>query len=136
VTSCVRNHVPPTPITSGLVSRGALGRKVSDEFTVPLYRVHHRDLHRGGEEIGEQARSIWRFEVVLTDKPGGTRIVWRFSPHGTSSEHAAGSALSHGGGDLPRDRDRPRLAAAPARFSIQMKTGGHRRDRRQPRLQN
>ena len=28
----------------------ALGRKVSDEFTVPLCRVHHRDLHRGGEE--------------------------------------------------------------------------------------
>jgi hypothetical protein len=24
----------------------ALGRKVSDEFTVPLCRVHHRDLHR------------------------------------------------------------------------------------------
>jgi hypothetical protein len=28
----------------------ALGRKVSDEFTVPLCRVHHRDLHRGGDE--------------------------------------------------------------------------------------
>jgi hypothetical protein len=28
----------------------ALGRKVSDEFTVPLCRVHHRDLHRGNDE--------------------------------------------------------------------------------------
>jgi hypothetical protein len=28
----------------------ALGSKVSDEFTVPLCRVHHRDLHRGGDE--------------------------------------------------------------------------------------
>ena len=28
----------------------ALGRKVSDEFTVPLCRGHHRDLHRGGDE--------------------------------------------------------------------------------------
>jgi hypothetical protein len=28
----------------------ALGRKVSDEFTVPLCRVHHRDLHRGSDE--------------------------------------------------------------------------------------
>jgi hypothetical protein len=28
----------------------ALGRKVSDEFTVPLCRVHHRDLHRCGNE--------------------------------------------------------------------------------------
>jgi hypothetical protein len=28
----------------------ALGRKVSDEFTVPLCRVHHRDNHRFGDE--------------------------------------------------------------------------------------
>jgi hypothetical protein len=28
----------------------ALGRKVSDEFTVPLCRSHHRDLHRSGRE--------------------------------------------------------------------------------------
>jgi hypothetical protein len=28
----------------------ALGRKVSDEFTVPLCRVHHRELHRVGDE--------------------------------------------------------------------------------------
>lgn len=28
----------------------ALGRKVSDEFTVPLCRLHHQDLHRHGNE--------------------------------------------------------------------------------------
>jgi hypothetical protein len=28
----------------------ALGRKVSDEFTVPLCRGHHRELHRSGDE--------------------------------------------------------------------------------------
>jgi hypothetical protein len=28
----------------------ALGRKVSDEFTVPLCRGHHRDVHRSGDE--------------------------------------------------------------------------------------
>jgi hypothetical protein len=28
----------------------ALGRKVSDKFTVPLCRLHHRDLHRRGNE--------------------------------------------------------------------------------------
>jgi hypothetical protein len=48
----------------------ALGRKVSDEFTVPLCRVHHRDLHRGSDEKKwwgaakiepmEIARRLWR----------------------------------------------------------------------------
>ena len=28
----------------------AIGRKVSDEFTVPLCRLHHRELHRYGDE--------------------------------------------------------------------------------------
>ncbi len=36
----------------------ALGAKVSDEFTVPLCRTHHRNLHQTGNEIGwwEKAR--------------------------------------------------------------------------------
>src|SRR5206468_3757354 len=29
----------------------ALGRKSSDEFTVPLCRVHHREVHRMGNEL-------------------------------------------------------------------------------------
>jgi hypothetical protein len=33
----------------------ALGRRVSDEFTVPLCRVHHRELHRSRDE-----RAWWR----------------------------------------------------------------------------
>ena len=47
----------------------ALGRKVSDEFTVPLCRVHHRELHdRGDEEAwwtaldidpGSVAQQLW-----------------------------------------------------------------------------
>jgi hypothetical protein len=32
------------------VQRQALGRKVSDEYTVPLCRGHHRELHRRGDE--------------------------------------------------------------------------------------
>jgi hypothetical protein len=29
----------------------ALAKKVSDEFTVPLCRIHHRQLHHGGNEV-------------------------------------------------------------------------------------
>ena len=46
-----------------------LGQKVSDEFTVPLCRAHHRELHRAGKERDwwsrngleplESARSLW-----------------------------------------------------------------------------
>jgi hypothetical protein len=48
----------------------ALGRKVSDEFTVPLCRGHHREVHRSGDEsawwrhIGidptKMALKLWR----------------------------------------------------------------------------
>jgi hypothetical protein len=34
----------------------ALGRKVSDEFTVPLCRTHHRELHRARNEAGWWAK--------------------------------------------------------------------------------
>jgi hypothetical protein len=30
----------------------ALGRKVSDQYTVPLCRAHHREVHRAAQEIG------------------------------------------------------------------------------------
>jgi hypothetical protein len=33
----------------------ALGRKASDEFAVPLCRVHHRAVHRAGDE-----RAWWK----------------------------------------------------------------------------
>jgi hypothetical protein len=49
--------------------RRALGRKVSDEFTVPLCRGHHREVHRCGDESGwwkkadidpgRSARALW-----------------------------------------------------------------------------
>ena len=34
----------------------ALGRKVSDEFTVPLCRGHHREVHRSGDEAAWWAK--------------------------------------------------------------------------------
>jgi hypothetical protein len=37
----------------------ALGRKVSDQFTVPLCRTHHRKLHQVGNE------SAWWHEVGI-----------------------------------------------------------------------
>jgi hypothetical protein len=36
-----------------------MGRKVSDKFTVPVCRIHHRDLHKRGNE-----RSWWEAQGV------------------------------------------------------------------------
>jgi hypothetical protein len=47
----------------------ALSRKVSDEFTVPLCRGHHRDLHRHGDE------AAWWQKLGL-DPIGAARALW------------------------------------------------------------
>ena len=46
----------------------ALGRKVSDEFTVPVCRVHHRELHRHGDE------AAWWEGIKLDPLPIALRL--------------------------------------------------------------
>ena len=66
----------------------ALGRKVSDEFTVPLCRTHHRELHRTGNE------AAW-WENLEIDALSIAKGLWEQthspplqpnSPHGSTSE--------------------------------------------------
>ena len=57
----------------------SLGRKVSDEFTVPLCRDHHRELHRHGNELAwwanmqlapiQIARELWDATLLQQDHP-------------------------------------------------------------------
>ena len=47
----------------------ALGRKVSDEFSVPLCRGHHREVHRYGDEA-----SWWR--KIGIDPTAAARALW------------------------------------------------------------
>jgi hypothetical protein len=48
----------------------ALGRKVSDEFTIPLCRGHHREVHRSGDEAAwwEKAATRWRAQITYLMK--------------------------------------------------------------------
>jgi hypothetical protein len=46
-----------------------MGRKVSDEFTVPLCRAHHRDNHRFGDE-----QAWWSKQAI--DPVGTARQLW------------------------------------------------------------
>jgi hypothetical protein len=43
---------PSDPHHLRLAQSRALGRKVSDEFTVPLCRTHHREIHHCGDDRG------------------------------------------------------------------------------------
>jgi hypothetical protein len=47
----------------------ALGRKVSDEFTVPLCRGHHREVHRYGDE------ALW-WEKAEVDALAAASTLW------------------------------------------------------------
>jgi hypothetical protein len=50
----------------------ALGRWVSDEFTAPLCRAHHRELHRRGNEA-----AWWRI-IKIEPLPAAYRL-WQHS---------------------------------------------------------
>jgi hypothetical protein len=57
----------------------SLGRKVSDEFTVPLCRKHHQELHRHGNEAN------WWANVQVTPMPIA-RELWETSPAHSDSK--------------------------------------------------
>jgi hypothetical protein len=67
---------PCDPHHLRFAQKRALGRKVSDEFTVPVCRLHHRELHRSRDEHGwwrrakidpvKIARTLWK----KTRRPG------------------------------------------------------------------
>jgi hypothetical protein len=52
-----------------LAQSPALGRKVSDEFTVPLCRGHHREVHRCGDEA-----AWWKKTGI--DPSAAARVLW------------------------------------------------------------
>src|SRR5215472_5030506 len=65
----------------------ALGRKVSDEFTVPLCRGHHREVHRCGDEAG------W-WDKTGIDPSAAARVLWLKTHPLPSAFSQAGSNCS------------------------------------------
>ena len=69
----------------------ALGRKVSDEFIVPLCRGHHREVHRCGDEQGwwreagidpiVAARDLWLETHPVQQSPGHGPAATVDQPH-------------------------------------------------------
>jgi len=48
-------RTPSDPHHLKFAEQGAMGRKVSDRFTVPICRLHHRELHRKGKPLGQDS---------------------------------------------------------------------------------
>src|SRR5207245_1867680 len=70
----------------------SLGRKVSDEYAVPLCRAHHRELHRAAKEIPWwQSRGIAPLAVA--------QALWQRSQ--------SGQALNEPSGPLAKPPERP-----------------------------
>jgi hypothetical protein len=74
----------------------ALGRKVSDEFTVPLCRGHHREVHRCGDE------AAW-WKSIGIDPSVAARVLWL-------KTHPLPSAIAAGG---PILQNEPNLTGRP-----------------------
>jgi hypothetical protein len=55
----VCGRTPSDPHHIKFVEQRAMGRKVSDRFTVPICRLHHRELHRRGKE-----RAWWQRQGI------------------------------------------------------------------------
>jgi hypothetical protein len=55
----VCGRTPSDPHHIKFAEQRAMGRKVSDRFTVPICRLHHRELHRRGDE-----RAWWQNQEI------------------------------------------------------------------------
>jgi hypothetical protein len=71
--SClVCGRLPSDPHHLRFLQPRALGRKVSDEFVAPLCRIHHREVHRSGDE-----RAWWKQAGI--DPVKVARRLWRIT---------------------------------------------------------
>ena len=88
----VCGRLPSDPHHLRFAQRRALSCKVSDEFTVPLCRGHHRELHRYGDEaiwwsrlgidVLQVARALWLEFQSPPDNVRGHRRRFRFRSSG------------------------------------------------------
>jgi hypothetical protein len=81
----VCGRLPAEPHHLRYAQPRALGRKVSDEFTVPVCRLHHRELHRFGNE------TAWWAGLNIDPVPIALEL-WRQTRPGQSPNDAAAAS--------------------------------------------
>jgi ERF superfamily len=70
----VCGRVPSDPHHLTFTQPRGLGYRVSDEFTVPVCRIHHRELHRSGDE------AAWWQKLNIDPLPVALRL-WQHTRH-------------------------------------------------------
>ena len=89
----------------------ALGKKVSDEFTVPLCRGHHREAHRCGDEPG------WWGRVAIDPVVAARRLWIETHPHVEASCSSGPAAIEqsahHSRAKSTRSEAAPTAASEP-----------------------
>jgi hypothetical protein len=83
----VCGRVPSDPHHLTFTQPRALGCRVSDEFTVPVCRIHHRELHRSGDE------AAWWQNLSIDPLPVALRL-WQHT-------RLYGDGLAPSGGSTP-----------------------------------
>ncbi|QHO78245.1 single-stranded DNA-binding protein [Bradyrhizobium sp. CCBAU 051011] len=81
-------QMPSDPHHLKFAQTKALGHKVSDEFTVPLCRTHHQDLHRHGNE------KAWWANMQIAPMPIAKRL-WDASQTGGQGGAAVLANAAH-----------------------------------------
>jgi hypothetical protein len=83
----VCGRTPSDPHHLRFLQPRALGRRVSDEFTVPLCRIHHRELHRQGDE------AAWWDKLSIDPVPVALKLWQHTRLNGTAFPASGGAEL-------------------------------------------
>jgi hypothetical protein len=83
----------------------ALGRKVSDEFAVPLCRVHHRAVHRAGDE-----RAWWKVNGIEPIKVA--RKLWKETRETPNQPAMEGTGSQGSRPAVPGNEEEAQIATA------------------------
>ena len=104
----VCGRLPSDPHHLTFTQPRALGRRVSDEFLVPVCRLHHRELHRSGDELG------WWRRLNVDPVPIALRL-WQQSRADNGQAQAANTtdALPALRAEAPNDKTKPIGGVAP-----------------------
>jgi ERF superfamily len=96
----VCGRVPSDPHHLSFTQPRALGRRVSDEYIVPLCRLHHRELHRSGDEVA------WWRRLNIDPIPVALKL-WQ-QTRGNAELSGSNEAATHA-----KAADKPDVSAQP-----------------------